>query len=47
MAAAARVTIVEAEEVVEIGELDPEEVVTPGVYVQRIVHIPASKIRVG
>ena len=47
MAAAARITIVQAEEVVEIGELDPEEVVTPGVYVQRIVHIPESRIRVG
>ncbi len=47
MAAAARITIVETEELVEIGELDPEEVVTPGVYVQRIVHIPESKIRVG
>ena len=47
MAAAARITIVEAEELVEIGELDPEEVVTPGVYVQRIVHIPESRLRFG
>ncbi len=47
MAAAARTTIVQTEELVEIGELDPEEVVTPGVYVQRIVHIPESKIKVG
>ena len=47
MAAAARITIVEAEELVETGELDPEEVVTPGVYVQRVVCLPESKIRVG
>ena len=37
MAAAARVTIVEVDQVVEPEELDPELVVTPGVYVQRLV----------
>jgi 3-oxoadipate CoA-transferase alpha subunit len=37
MAAAARVTIVEVEEMVEVGELAPESVVTPGIFVQRIV----------
>ncbi len=37
MAAAARVTIVEVEELVEVGELDPETVATPGIFVQRIV----------
>lgn len=37
MAAAARVTIVEVEELVEVGELDPECVATPGIFVQRIV----------
>lgn len=37
MAAAAKVTIVEAEEVVEIGELDPNLVTTPGVFVNYIV----------
>ena len=40
MAKAARVTIVEAEEIVEPGDLDPECIVTPGIYVQRIVKIP-------
>jgi 3-oxoacid CoA-transferase A subunit len=40
MATAARVTIAEAEEVVPAGELSPEAVVTPGVYVNRIVEIP-------
>ena len=36
MATAARVTIAEVEEVVELGALDPETVVTPGIYVKRI-----------
>ena len=37
MATAARVTIAEVDEIVEPGGLDPDAVVTPGVYVQRIV----------
>lgn len=40
MATAARVTIVEVDEIVEPGELDPEEIVTPGLYVDRIVLRP-------
>lgn len=36
MAAAGRVTIAEVEHLVEPGELDPDEIHTPGVYVQRI-----------
>lgn len=36
MAMAGRVTIVEVEELVEVGELDPDQVHLPGVYVQRI-----------
>ena len=37
MAAAADVTIVEVPEIVEPGEIDPEHVVTPGIFVNRIV----------
>ncbi|HTX41360.1 MAG TPA: CoA transferase subunit A [Acidobacteriaceae bacterium] len=37
MAAAARITVAEVEELVEPGEIDPDRIVTPGVYVQRIV----------
>lgn len=37
VAVAARVTIAEVEELVEVGELDPDSVHTPGVYVQRVV----------
>ncbi|WP_409251075.1 3-oxoacid CoA-transferase subunit A [Bacillus sp. SCS-153A] len=37
VAMAADITIVEADEIVEPGELDPEEIVTPGVFVDKIV----------
>ena len=37
MATAARVTIAELEQMVEPGEIGPDEVMTPGIYVQRIV----------
>jgi 3-oxoacid CoA-transferase subunit A len=37
MAAAAKITIAEVEELVEPGEIDPDAVVTPGIYVKRIV----------
>jgi 3-oxoacid CoA-transferase/3-oxoacid CoA-transferase subunit A len=36
MATAAKVTIAEVEEIVEVGELDPDHIHTPGVYVHRI-----------
>ncbi|MEG0384102.1 MAG: CoA transferase subunit A [Solibacillus sp.] len=38
VATAGKVTIVEVEELVEVGELDPDEIHLPGIYVQRIVH---------
>ena len=37
MAAAGRVTIAEVEELVEIGEFDPDQVHTPSIYVQRVI----------
>jgi 3-oxoacid CoA-transferase A subunit len=40
MAGASTVTVAEVDEVVELGELDPECIVTPGVYVQRVVVRP-------
>jgi len=36
MATAARVCVVEVEELVEVGQLDPDSIHTPAVYVQRI-----------
>jgi 3-oxoacid CoA-transferase subunit A len=38
MATAAKFTVVEVEEIVEVGELDKDAIVTPGIYVNRIVH---------
>lgn len=37
MAAAAKTTIVQVEEFVELGDLDPEAIVTPGIFVDRVV----------
>jgi 3-oxoacid CoA-transferase subunit A len=37
MAAAARITIAEVEELVDVGQLDPDAIVTPGIYVKRIL----------
>ena len=42
MAMAAKVTIVEVDKIVEVGEIDPEHVVTPGIFVDRIVEIPPT-----
>jgi 3-oxoadipate CoA-transferase alpha subunit len=39
MAAAAKCTVAQVRETVQLGELDPEAVVTPGIFVQRIVRI--------
>jgi 3-oxoacid CoA-transferase subunit A len=36
---AGRITIAEVEELVEPGELDPDQVHTPGVFVQRVVEV--------
>lgn len=40
MAMAGRVTIAQAEEIVSQGELDPECVVTPGIFVDHVTHVP-------
>ena len=41
MAMGARTTIAEVNEVVELGALDPETIVTPGIFVQRVVRVDA------
>jgi 3-oxoadipate CoA-transferase alpha subunit len=40
MAAAAKVTIVQASKIVAPGEIDPEQVITPGIFVQSVVAVP-------
>jgi 3-oxoacid CoA-transferase A subunit len=42
MATAAKVVIAEVECIVEAGQLDPENIVTPGIFIDRIVAIPAE-----
>jgi 3-oxoacid CoA-transferase subunit A len=41
-----KVCIAEVEEIVEVGELDPDQVHTPGVYVQRLVLAPSLEKRI-
>jgi 3-oxoacid CoA-transferase subunit A len=38
MATAGRITVAEVEELVEVGELDPDQIHTPGIYVKRIIN---------
>jgi 3-oxoadipate CoA-transferase, alpha subunit len=45
MAGAARVTIAEVNELVELGDLDPDHIVTPAPLVQRVVPRPATPMR--
>ena len=48
MATAAKCTIAQVREIVNLGDLDPEAVVTPGIFVTRVVEIPlAAKCRLG
>jgi 3-oxoadipate CoA-transferase alpha subunit len=42
MATAATTTVVQVDEVVPLGALDPEVIVTPGIFVDRIVAVPAA-----
>ncbi len=45
-AACGKITVAEAEIIVEPGELDPDEIHTPGIYVQRLVHVPDPEKRI-
>jgi 3-oxoadipate CoA-transferase, alpha subunit len=40
MAMAAKLTVVQAQHILDLGALDPEKVATPGIFVQRVVHVP-------
>nr|WP_319024847.1 3-oxoacid CoA-transferase subunit A [Nisaea sediminum] len=42
MAMAAELTIVEARNIVELGQMNPETIVTPSIFVDRVLHVPAE-----
>jgi len=46
MATAARTTLAQVEHLVEPGQIDPDTVATPGIFVQRIVHVPNHEKRI-
>jgi 3-oxoacid CoA-transferase subunit A len=46
IATAGKITIAEVEEIVPVGELDPDQIHTPGVFVQRIIKSPALEKRI-
>ena len=45
MAMAARLTIVQTRHVAALGSLDPEAIVTPGIFVDRVVHVPDPTVQ--
>jgi 3-oxoadipate CoA-transferase, alpha subunit len=45
MASAAKTAIVQVSEVVPLGALDPEEIITPGIFVQRVIEVPQAAHR--
>jgi 3-oxoacid CoA-transferase subunit A len=40
MATAGRVTVAEVEHLVQPGAIDPDHIITPGIYIKRIIHVP-------
>jgi 3-oxoacid CoA-transferase subunit A len=40
MATAGKVTVAEVENLVEPGKIDPDHIITPGIFVQRLIHVP-------
>ena len=42
MAMAAKCTVATVNEIVELGQIDPESVVTPGIFVKRVVRVPRA-----
>jgi 3-oxoacid CoA-transferase subunit A len=46
IATAGRITVAEAEHIVEVGALEPDHIHTPGIYVQRLVHNPHPEKRI-
>src|ERR1700681_851557 len=40
MATAGKLTVAEVENLVEAGQIEPDHIITPGIFVQRVVHVP-------
>ena len=47
MAMAAKVTVATVHEIVDLGKLDPESIVTPGIFVQRVVQVQRVRTSAG
>ena len=46
MAAAGKITVAEVENLVQPGEIDPDHIVTPGIFIKRIIHVPDAEKRI-
>ena len=46
MATAARITVAEVEHLVEPGQIDPDHIITPGIFVKRIVKLDHVEKRI-
>jgi 3-oxoacid CoA-transferase subunit A len=46
MATAGKITVAQVEHLVKPGEIDPDHIITPGIFVQRIVHTPGIEKRI-
>ena len=46
MATAGKVTVAQVEHLVEPGQIDPDHIITPGIFVQRIIHVPGAEKRI-
>ncbi|KQP31689.1 succinyl-CoA--3-ketoacid-CoA transferase [Methylobacterium sp. Leaf104] len=46
MATAAAITVAQVEHLVQPGEIDPDTIITPGIFVKRIVHVPEREKRI-
>ena len=46
MATAGKVTVAEVEHLVQPGEIDPDHIITPGIFVQRLISVPNAVKRI-
>jgi 3-oxoacid CoA-transferase subunit A len=46
MATAAKVAVAEVENLVEPGTIDPDHIVTPGIFIKRMIHVPNAEKRI-